>query len=318
MAKAAKAFLSTLTPEQRAKTTIDFGSDERRDWHFFPKEDLEREREGLTRGEMNGEQLEAADGLIAASLSERGHRQTTAIIENEVRLGEIERSEGFLRYNRDPGLYYLRVFGDPGGGPWGWSLEGHHLSMNFTVVDGEIVAPTPSFFGANPAEVKHGPDKGLRILTAEEDLARGLLLSLSPDLRSRVLVSPVAPGELRMTQGPRVEVGSPVGLVAGLMTADQRDTLMSLIKVYVERKPEEVANHVIRKIEREGVGKIHFAWSGGEQRGQRHHYRIHGSSFFVEYDNTQSNGNHIHSVWRDIGDDFGIDLLREHYRRHHV
>ena len=314
MAASARAFLSTLTPEQRAKATFGFDLDERENWHFIP-----RPREGLPRGEMNGEQLEASDSLMASGLSSRAYRQVKDIIDLEVILGEVERRAGRMERDRAPGLYYFSVFGEPGGRePWGWRVEGHHLSLNLTVVDGEVVSPTPSFFGANPAEVKYGPQKGLRILRDEEELARGLLLSLDPGQRHRAVIYPVAPAEILTRASRRVEIDQPAGLPAGLMTADQRENLMSLIKVYIERKAEEVATNALKKIEAGGLGDIHFAWAGTEYRWQGHYYRIHGPSFFVEYDNTQNGANHVHSVWRDRRDDFGVDVLQLHYRLHHA
>ena len=313
MAEAASAFLSSLTPEQRAKATFEFDSDERQNWHYVPKP-----RKGLSRGEMNGAQLEAADDLIASSVSDRAYRQAKDIIELELILGEAEQRDGVLIFDRSPGLYYFTVFGNPGGEePWGWRVEGHHVSLNLTVVNGEIVSPTPSFLGANPAEVKHGPHKGLRILMDEEDLGRKLLLSLNQDQRRQAIIYPVAPAEFITRASRRVEIENPSGLVADLMTADQRDLLMSLINVYIERKTEEVVGNALKKIEDEGINSIHFAWAGSEYRGLGHYYRIHGPSFFVEYDNTQNNANHIHSVWRDLDDDFGLDILQEHYQQHH-
>ena len=199
----------------------------------------------------------------------------------------------------------------------GWRVEGHHLSINVTVVDGNIVSATPSFFGADPAEVKYGPKKGLRILRQEEEQARELYLSLDPAQRDRAVLYPGAPADLITGASPRVHIEDAAGLPAETMSADQRERLMALIGLYIEKKPHEVAVNARRKIEAEGFGNIHFGWAGGHHRGQEHYYRIHGPSFFVEYDNTQDRANHIHSVWRDIHDDFGMDVLRSHYLRDH-
>ena len=314
MTEAASAFLYTLTPEQRQKATFALDSDERKNWHFTP-----RPRKGLHRGEMDGAQLEAADALIASSVSEKAYKQTRAIMEHELILGDIERRAGMMRFDRDPDLYFFSVFGIPGeDGPWGWRVEGHHVSLNFTVVNGEIVSPTPSFLGANPAEVKHGPHKGLRILVEEEDLARSLYLGLDQHQRRQATIYPVAPPEFITRASRRVEIEEPAGLAAELMSADARDTLVALIKVYIQRKPSEVADNALRKIEAEGISSIHFGWAGTEYRDQGHYYRIQGPSFFVEYDNTQNDANHIHSVWRDIHDDWGVDVLQEHYRQDHA
>jgi hypothetical protein len=314
MAQAASEFLSALTPQQRAKATFDFESDERENWHFIP-----RPRQGLSRGDMSAPQLEAADHLVATGLSERGHDKANAIVRHETILGEAERRVGETRFQRSSDLYYASVFGDPDNTerPWGWRFEGHHVSLNFTMVDGETVSVTPSFFGANPAEVKQGPSNGLRILSDEEDLARSLLTSLRPDLRRKAIVYPTAPAEILTRASRRVNVDTPAGLAADLMSSDQRDTLMSLVRVFVERKTDEVASQQLGRIGADGIGNIHFAWAGSEHRGQGHYYRLHGPGLFVEYDNTQNGANHVHAVWRDTACDFGADVLAEHYREHH-
>ena len=276
-------------------------------------------RVGVPRGEMSVAQLEAADALMASGLSEEGYGKAVAIIGHELILGRAEAGDGVTRFDRDPGLYYYCVFGSPGDeGPWGWRVEGHHLSLNFSLVDGETVAPTPSFFGANPAEVESGPDKGLRILREEEDLARELFVDLDPGQRELALIYPVTPPDIITRASPRVDIDARVGLPAAQMTGDQRRALMSLIQVYVGRKPDDIARIALRKLEAEGIDEIHFGWAGSPHRGQPHYYRVHGRSLFVEYDNTQNMANHIHSVWRDVEGDFGFDALRAHYRRHHA
>ena len=314
MTGAAAAFLATLRPEQRERATFDFESEERYNWHYTP-----RPRKGLARGDMNGPQLEGAEALMAQSLGEPGFAKASAIIRHELILARIERSEGVTRFDRDPGLYFFSVFGTPGGdAPWGWRVDGHHLSLNLTAVGGDIASVTPSFFGANPAEVKSGPEKGLRILQEEEDLGRGLYLSLEPERRSKAEIYPVAPPDLITRASRRVEIAKPAGLSAELMSAAQRRSLMSLLKVYIDREPPHVAAQALKRVEEEGVGDIHFGWAGSQHRNQPHYYRIHGPSIFVEYDNTQNMANHIHSVWRDIEGDFGFDVLRAHYERHHA
>lgn len=314
MAEAAAAFLATLTPEQRSRATFEFGSDERYDWHYVP-----RARNGLPRGDMDGGQLKAAAALVSSGLNENAAAKTEAIIQHETVLKGIERGRGVERFARDPGLYFFSVFGEPGGEePWGWRVEGHHVSLNFTIVDGQVRSSTPAFLGANPAEVKHGPQKGLRILQQEEDLARDMLLSLEPHHRQRAVIYPVAPAELITRASRRVEIAEPAGLPAGLMSADQRERLMSLLKVYLQRTAPDVGRASLDRVEREGVTSIFFAWAGSESRNQKHYYRLHGPSLFIEYDNTQDDANHAHSVWRDVRDDFGFDALRAHYEQHHA
>ena len=231
-------------------------------------------------------------------------------------LGDLEGSGG--RFQRDPDLYYFTVFGPPSlEHPWGWRVEGHHLSLNFLIVAGERVASAPYFFGANPARVYQGPLTGLRLLSAEEDLARDLLLSLDEQQRARALIDTQAPADILTGNHPRVDMGSPGGLPAADMTEVQQQTMMNLIMEYASRLPEDVADRRLDRLDREGRTFIHFAWAGGAAPGEPHYYRVHGPGFLIEYDNTQNNANHIHTVWRDLGNDWGEDLLAAHYARSH-
>ena len=311
MTEAATRFLETLDAKREALASFPFDSDVRQDWHYVP-----RSRVGLPRGRMDGAQLESAHALMASGLSAVGARKAEQIIRHESILGRIEGDSA--QFLRDPGLYFFNIFGRPGGDDsWGWRVEGHHLSLNYTFDGGELQSPTPSFFGANPAEVPDGPEKGLRILETEEELGRDLFMSLNEEHRARAVVYADAPRDMITRADREVALGDPVGLPASAMTADQRDKLMTLVRVYLDKNSEELRARALRKIEAEGVDGIFFAWAGGEQRRQGHYYRLHGPSFFVEYDNVQNDANHIHSVWRDIDCDFGRDLLREHYEHAH-
>ena len=312
--KAATAFLAALSAEQHERATFDFGSDERLVWHYTPIP-----RNGLPRGDMDATQLAAADALMASSLSDEAFKKAKSIIELETILGRLERGGDGERFPRDTGLYFFSVFGSPGGSdPWSWRADGHHLSLHFTLVDGDIISPTPSFFGANPAEVREGPEKGLRILRDEEDRGRELFLSLDAGQGKRAVIYPEAPADIITRAGRRVEIDEQSGLPAEAMSADQRQLLMSLMRVFIDRKPPDVARNVLKRVEEQGVNSITFGWAGSPDRGQGHYYRLHGPSFFVEYDNTQNQANHIHSVWRDIEGDFGYDVLRAHYQQHHA
>ena len=314
MGKAASAFLAALDTEGRAHATFEFGSDERYSWHYTP-----RPRNGLPRKDMAAPQLEAAEALMGSSVSKRGLEKVRAIIQHELILARAERPEGTSHWERDTGLYFFSVFGDPyGSEPWGWRVDGHHLSLHFTMANGDVISSTPAFFGANPAEVKDGPEKGLRILAEEEDLARRLFMSLDASQTAKAVIYPVAPADLITRASRRVEIAEPAGLPAELMSAGQRDALMSLVQVYLQRTTPEVAARTLRKIEGAGVSNICFAWAGSASRGQGHYYRIHGPNFFAEYDNTQNMANHVHSVWRSVEGDFGLDVLRAHYDQHHT
>ena len=313
MANACVNFLETLTPALRQKAEFPFADTERLRWHFVPVELWERK--GAPLKEMNDAQRKAAFKLLACGLSEQGYRKAKAIINLEPTLGEIERAEGDTRFPRDPEQYFFSVFGDPtNNDPWGWRAEGHHVSLHFTVINREFISPNPSFFGSNPAEVRHGANKGLRILSAEEDLARQLLGSLKSDQRSKAVINATAPPDILTREQLKVEVGAVQGLAVESMETPQRELLVKLIREYVDRLPREIAEIEIRKLRDANLNDVHFAWAGAEERGKPHYYRLHGPLFFAEYDNTQNNANHIHTVWRHIDDDFGFDLLRLHYQ----
>jgi hypothetical protein len=311
MAEAASHFLAALSPEQKAKCTFALTSDERQNWHFVPKP-----RQGLTFKEMTPAQRLLAQGLLATGLSQRGYMKATTIMSLEDVLKELEHGSGPVR---DPEMYYVSIFGTPGAHDfWGWRVEGHHLSLNFTVGEGEHIAVTPSFMGSNPGEVRTGPRKGLRVLGAEEDLARQLVSSLDEGQRRIAIYTNTAPSEIITGADRKARQLTPFGLSASAMKDSQREMLWTVIKEYVYRYRPELADQDLKKIQGAGLDKITFAWAGSTERGEGHYYRVQGPTFLMEYDNTQNNANHIHTVWRDLQDDFGEDLLREHYDRDHT
>jgi len=312
MAQAAGNFLDTLPPALREQAALPFDGNERFRWHYIPIEMWERK--GVSLQDLNEKQQEAAFALMASGLSVKGYEKARAIINLETTLGEIEKAAGEARLVRDPSFYFFTVFGDPNGnGAWGWRAEGHHVSLNFTVVNRELISPNPFFFGSNPAEVPQGEKKGLRVLSAEEDMARQLLTSLNAAQKRQTIINADAPSDIVTRDVPKVEFERVEGLAAESMETHQRELLMNLVCEYIDRLPEEIADIELRKLREGNVNAIHFAWAGGETPRTPHYYRLHGPFFFVEYDNTQNNANHIHSVRRHIADDFGVDLLRLHY-----
>lgn len=217
---------------------------------------------------------------------------------------------------RDPELYYFTVFGDPGvKGQWGWRVEGHHVSLRFAVDNGRMqVSSTPQFLGSNPAEVPYGygPYTGLRVLAAQEDLARALVTSFDAKAKAVAIVGDTPRGDVVSSTTLKLEPPPAAGLAAAAMTASQRAMLMKVIDAYANVMPTDVAAERLAKIKTAGIEKIMFAWSGSTEKGQRHHYQIQGPTFLIEHNNTQNNGNHVHSVWRDFNGDFGRDILAEH------
>lgn len=309
MHQAAAAFLASLTPEQIKRTRMPFQSDERLNWHYVPKE-----RQGLSFKAMTPIQQELALDLLQISLSDRGFHKVATIRKLENILGEIEKGKGPVR---DPELYYVTLFGDPAAkGVWGWRFEGHHVSLHWTSIEGKIIASTPQFLGANPAEVRSGPMQGTRALGAEEDLGRELLLSLSEAQRQQAVLSSNAPPDIITGNSRKVAILEDKGLIYKSMTHAQQGLLLSLIQEHAAAQTGPMAKKRLDAIRHAGLDSVKFAWMGSMERGKGHYYRIQGPAFLIEYDNTQNNANHIHAVWRDFKGDFGVDLLELHYRAH--
>jgi hypothetical protein len=312
MLKAAQAFLASLSPEQKAKTVFPFAHAERENWIFVP-----HARQGLPLKAMSDTQRELALALLRSALSAGGVTRVESIRALENVLKEIEGPNGAMV--RDPMLHYVTLFGAPGDrATWGWRYEGHHVSLNFTIINGRLAAVTPSFLGDNPAEVRSGPLAGRRTLPEEEDLGRALVKSLDEAERRIAIFSDKAPGEIITSNNQRIDPLSPAGLAVAQMTPAQRDQLLALVNVYIGRYRADIGGDALAKIMAAGWEKVHFAWAGGLEKGQGHYYRIQGPTFLVEYDNTQNNANHIHTVWRDFNGDFGRDVLAEHYAEEHA
>jgi hypothetical protein len=300
----AGALLIALDATQRDQATFAFDDEERFNWHFTPID-----REGVQYLELAPGQKRLADRLLASALSREGLDKALGIMYLDQILFEREQ-----RDIRNPERYYVSIFGEPSErGTWGWRVEGHHLSLNFTLTDGRLVSTSPAFMGSNPAIVRDGPHAGMEILAEEQRLGRELLALFDDAQLEHVIWSQTAPRDIVTGNSRRAMIDTPVGLPVSEMSRDQADALMGLIRVYLGRMREEVANEHLRRLMQEGVGVIRFAWAGSDQPGEPHYYRIHGPTFLIEYDNVQTDANHIHSVWRDLTNDFGFDALAEHY-----
>ena len=313
MASAANNLLASLDADQRATLMLDFNDAERVDWHFIPKE-----RKGLSMFDMSPDQHHLLHALLSASLSRTGYGKTTTVMSLETVLRRIEEAAGANPFTsmRDPLRYHVTFFGEPSeGGDWGWSFEGHHVSLNFTVVAGEATASTPLFLGANPHRVPSGPREGLRALGREEDLARTLLASLDEDQRKKAVIGDEAPRDIFSSNQPRLERQVPRGVPASALTPEQRKLLDALIEEYASNVPPDLADKRRAQVKAAG-NAIHFAWMGPAEVGAPHYYRVQAPDFVIEYDNVQNAANHSHTVWRDFDGDFGRDLLAEHHREY--
>jgi hypothetical protein len=307
MKSAADAFLSSLDDAKREKAVFAFDGDQRENFKFTPQV-----RVGLPLKEMDGTQRAAAMKLLDAALSDKGKLKAMQIITLESVLREIEKNPDF----RDPGKYYVSIFGKPGDEKgWGWKFEGHHMALNYTIAGGKEISVTPSFYGANPAEVREGDNKGLRVLKAEDELAHALLKALLTGGKKEVVFSEKAPGEILTAENRSATALEPVGILASDMTEDQKKALMDLIGEYTGRHRKDLVASDMKKMETAGLDKIRFGWAGGTEPGQAWYYRVQGPTFLMEAANVQNNANHIHATWREFKGDFGHDILGMHYQR---
>jgi hypothetical protein len=305
MATAARAFVDSLTPDQKKVAQFPFTAEERFVWFYTPVP-----RQGLTLKAMTEPQRKLAMNLLRAGLSEKGYAKAEIIRSLEDVLVEL----GGNPVQRDRELYYFTIFGDPGPkATWGWRYEGHHLSHNWTVVNGTAMTTTPQFFGANPAEVRQGTRTGLRALAAEEDYGFELVRSFTATQREAAIIDAKSPNDILTTNSKEAAIQADRGLPVSQMTAAQRSVLLALIQEHAGAQTDPVARERLARV-KDSLSAVKFAWMGGTEKGQGHYYRVQGPAFLIEFDNTQNNANHIHQVWRDFKGDWGRDLLAEHYK----
>lgn len=304
-AVAANAFLKALSDAQREKATFEYSDKERLNWHYIP-----RERKGLPLRELEGAALKAAQRLIASGLSGKGYDQAINVMSLEELLFLLEKGEREVRRERrDPAKYYLSVFGTPSSkGTWGWRVEGHHLSLNYTIIDGEVVSSTPEFFGANPAMVDAGPKRKIRVLGPEEDIARQILLLCDKSQTKLAHLSPDAADDIRSRGTLQPETTAAVGLPIAKMIAAQKKLMAQLLNEYLQNMPADISNKRRALIRKAGIDQIHFAWWGSTKPNERHAYRVQGPTFVIEYNNTQNDANHLHTIWRNLSGDFNLSI----------
>jgi hypothetical protein len=307
MRTAATALLKSLDGEQYALAARPFADGDARRWLEYRP----RPRPGACIADMDGAARKAAHRLLATGSSDHAYAQAMAVVALEE---VLDRREGWKR-GRHSGDYWVAVFGDPSGDePWSWRFEGHHVSVTMTVVADEV-SPAPFFLGANPARVSYAGRVLSRPLAPEEDLARDLLDALGPAGRAAAVVSDRAPDDIRTgTRAQAPEGIAPLGVAAGTLGPTARALLDHLVALYLGRLPEQLA---AREMARVRAGELHFAWEGPTTPGTGHYYRVQGDDLLLEYDNTQDDGNHAHTVLRRPRSDFGADVLAAHHREAH-
>ncbi len=301
------AFLESLDKDQRSIVSFEFEDRTREIWHYLPLASFNRP--GISLGEMTEKQKRKVFNLLGVSLSEEGYHKAESIIDLENVLRDLENNNP----TRDPDQYHISIYGDPDDeGIWGYNFEGHHISFNFTFVKGKL-STSPTFLGANPAEVMLGPSRGLRVLKDEEDLGLELINALPSDQRAQAIFRDISPYEIVTSVATELGPLLDVGIRFAELSEDHQTMLRSIIDEYINIMPRDVAKARHQGIEAGGYNDIHFAWAGPTSREAGHYYRVQGPTFLIEFDNTQSDANHIHTIWRDFKGDFGRDLLKEHY-----
>jgi hypothetical protein len=306
------AFAGSLDQQQKEKALFAFESEERFNWNFVPMT-----RKGIAFHEMNDRQRELAMALLKAALSDQGFRKASGVLALESILREVEGRPADDRY-RDPQRYYVSLFGTPSPtGLWAWRLEGHHISLNVCSEKGKVIAVTPSFFGANPAIVPRGAERGKQVLKDETELGFALINALREDQLHVARFSETAPHEIVTGNQRRAKRVQPEGILFKDLDADQKQGFLKLLNVFVLNYEFGFSSRLMARIEEAGIDKLSFSWAGSLQPGRGHYYRIQGPMLLIEYDNTQGNANHVHTVVRDLNNDFAEDILREHYEKDH-
>jgi len=305
-------FLESLNKEQRAITQYDFKDQNRFRWHYLPATQFERP--GIQLTALDEKQKQLVFTLLKSNLSKSGYDKTLRIIDLENVLAEIEGNT----QRRDPEKYHIAIYGNPNENTWGWAFQGHHVSLHFTIV-GDQISFVPRFLGSNPAMIKSGPRKGERTLKSEEDLGFELINDLSEAQKAKAIIADYDFGDIASTDQPEITPLEPVGIRMQELNEKQQGILKLLIQEYLSLMPDDQAAHRLERLRTEDMDEIRFTYAGAFKLGAAHYYHVQGKTFLIEFENSQNNANHIHSVWRDFDGDFGRDLIREHYRNsdHH-
>lgn len=310
MAKAASTFLAALTPHQRQAVRLPSEDPVRYQWSYLPGD-----RPGLPLGELSSEQRGLLDDLVRAGSGA-----------DQLALGAIgvERARRTLALGAAPDSdkYWVRIGGEPGAGPWSWRINGHHVAEHVEVRDDRYTI-TPHFIGAEPARLPSeaaGLPSDYRLLAPEEDLARSLLAALDPERRAVAVPGDVAPDDIFTRFDPVADPAVlPDGIPRGELDDVQREIFDRLLRRYLGRAPADYAAACWEEAREAGLNTMEFTWLGPLEPGpgNGHYYCLRGPTLLIEYDNTQDDANHAHSVWRHLTDDWGGDLLREHYEDRH-
>ena len=314
----AASLVAALPEAEREEAVLPFDDDEREDIRFAPIG-----LEGARHGTLPEPAASLVEQLLAVSLSPRGLEQTRLIRRNELAVAKKDAARWIPRFVverfRDPGRYFVALFGAPeGGGPWGFRYEGHHLSLDLTLAPGAAPASTPLFLGAEPRVVPAGdPDAGAAVLGEEEAAARALLAALPEPLRARATLPYEDDRGLMLGQVRRVTLAASVGVARGEAPPAAQAQFDRLVERFTGLFADEIAAARRAEIDAAGRDALRFAWAEAAEPAGVFYFRLQGPRTLIEVDNT-TDGDHVHAVWHDVEGDFGDDLLAAHYRAAHA
>lgn len=328
ISKVTDEFVSTLSAEEKTKVQLVFEDSARTNWTNLPIGLAARS--GLRFGDLSEESKIKFHRILSTLLSSQGYLKTFAIMQVDDILHEIfeiqfqqgkvdEKSMGFIRkLNWDYGNYYVAILGNPGTDPiWGLKFEGHHISFNLTVAGDEFTM-TPLFFGSDPAVVEVTQYAGLRPLSKEEDYGFWMINTLNEEQKAKATHAGKVPGDIITSPDRPQWLTEFQGIKGSDLTPDQKQILHYLIEEYVGNLDHQKAEKYLAIIHERGMDEVYFAWIGSYEPMKAHYYIIHSPDFMIEYDNVGflDNANHIHTIWRENGNDFGEDILKKHRENH--
>jgi hypothetical protein len=315
LVKKANTFISLLNSTQRNKTLYPFDTEERYRFKYIPLDD----RKGVSFNELNTVQRKALMDLLGVCVTAETVKKVNAIMQLDFILKELEQRKPEDHY-RDPGKYFVTIFGIPSDKTiWGWRFEGHHVAFHFSADKNQLVAGTPGFLGTNPAIVQSGQQKNTQVLKEETDKGFALLHSFNADELKKAVIDTAAPAEILTEASRRAMIEHPAGIRYKELLPEHQQQLLQLINLYINRYTTLFAAAMLKEIQTAGLDNLWFTWAGYTEPvlGRPYYYRIQGPTIIIEYDNTQNNANHVHTVVRDLKTDFGGDVLLEHYRESH-
>lgn len=325
ISSAAISFIEILSPFQKKTALLSFTDTARVRWNNLPVG--MRARAGISIGSMTEAQRIILHRILSATLSSQGYLKATGVFHLDNLLNMLV-DTAYSKKEFDDNVrqrlfdlkwgyenFYFAFFGLPSDKNWGYKVEGHHLSVNITFT-GEQLSVTPWFIGSDPAEIRETQYAGWRLLGQEEDLGIKLINMLSPAQQKKATKNTDVPADMFTGAETGKRLIEYWGIKAGEMSKEQKDVLLRIIREYVFNMELDKANSEYDKIIKAGIDNIYFGWIGPYEESKAHYFVLNGPTFLIEFDNAggpRLAGNHIHTIWREKGNEFGEDILKKHY-----